>query len=270
MSLKLRIRLLSVMVITAVLLTACGGSIPNKEERKSEKKLANYEQLLRFAKMSESGGDMQMAKLRYSRAFKMRPKEVAPIAGIGRTSFAIGDFDVAAQAYNKLVHLKPNDGQARRDYGKSPIRVGKANIALDQYQAALQINPKDFDAYNGLGVALNILGRHKDAENNYLNGLELAPDQLPLRNNLALSLALGGNYNEAIGILKQIVADRAATPTNRFNLALVYGLAGQDENAAALSKRDLKPSQIQNNLSLYKELRALSSKERAARIFGVK
>ena len=98
MSLKLRIRRLSVMVITALALSACSGTIPSNKEQKEEKKLANYEQLLRFAKMSESGGDMQMAKLRYSRAYKMRPKEVAPLAGIGRTSFAIGDFDVAAQA----------------------------------------------------------------------------------------------------------------------------------------------------------------------------
>lgn len=127
--------------------------------------------------------------------------------------------------------------------------MGRANLAVPQYEAALQINPKDFDAYIGLGVALNLTGQHKKAENRYLDGLELAPDQLPLRNNLALSLALGGNTQEAIGILKQIVADPAARPRHRLNLALVYGLAGQLEQAAAIAKRDLKPSQIKNNLA---------------------
>ncbi len=59
-------------------------------------------------------------------------------------------------------------------------------------------------------------------------------------------------------------------PRARRNLALVYALAGADEQAAAVARADLKEWQVQNNLLYYDLLQGLSGRELAAAVFGVK
>ena len=58
-------------------------------------------------------------------------------------------------------------------------------------------------------------------------------------------------------MLRELVRDSEATARTRGNLALVYGLAGRDREAAATLAGDLPPGEIQQNLAYYRELRAL-------------
>ena len=81
------------------------------------------------------------------------------------------------------------------------------------------------------------------------------PTDFALLSNLGLSLGLSGQTGEGITILRELVRDGAATSKTRGNLALVYGLAGRDREASAALSADLSPSQIQNNLAYYRELR---------------
>ncbi len=58
-------------------------------------------------------------------------------------------------------------------------------------------------------------------------------------------------------ILRELVRDGAATANTRGNLALVYGLAGRERDAAATLQGDMSAAQVQQNLAYYRELRAL-------------
>ena len=83
-----------------------------------------------------------------------------------------------------------------------------------------------------------------------------------------MSLALAGAFDESIEMLRELAAAPGATPRVRQNLALVYGLAGQPERAAAVARIDLDEASVRNNLAYYQALRGLSGRSRAAAILG--
>jgi Flp pilus assembly protein TadD len=107
------------------------------------------------------------------------------------------------------------------------------------------------------GIALDRLSRHAEAQENYRRGLALDPTNFALLSNLGLSLGLSGKPEEGIVILRELVRDGAATANTRGNLALVYGLAGRERDAAATLQGDMSAAQVQQNLAYYRELRAL-------------
>ena len=110
------------------------------------------------------------------------------------------------------------------------------------------------------GIALDRLSRHSEAQETYRKGLQRDPTDFALLTNLGLSLGLSGRTSEGIRILSELVRDGAATARTRGNLAMVYGLAGREPEAKAVLSIDLSPAQVQNNLSYYRELRAMMQK----------
>ena len=76
------------------------------------------------------------------------------------------------------------------------------------------------------------------------------------------------NLTQLIKILSQVAADPTATPRNRRNLALVYGLSGDRVRAARIGREDLSEGEVENNLAYYERLRALPLAERTREIFG--
>jgi Flp pilus assembly protein TadD len=102
---------------------------------------------------------------------------------------------------------------------------------------------------------LDLVGQYHAAQESYEAALKIKPDDLSVQNNLGLSLAFAGNFPRAISILHPIAARPDATPRLRQNLALVYGLMGDMELAASISRRDLDEETIQNNLRFYELLR---------------
>ena len=92
------------------------------------------------------------------------------------------------------------------------------------------------------------------------------PDDLGLASNLGLSLALSGDYPAALHYLRPLAGNSQSTARMREDLALVYGLSGDDKAAAEIAGIDLDPHSVQSNLAYYKALRrwVLRSQKRAA------
>src|SRR5262249_37088501 len=109
---------------------------------------------------------------------------------------------------------------------------------------------------------------HDLAQQDYRKGLALAPDQMSLRNNLGLSQALSGDYNGAIATLSDVAGRPGASARNRQNLALVYGLAGDNDHASAVARTDLDDAAVRSNLAYYTLLRSLDDVGRTAAILG--
>jgi len=61
-----------------------------------------------------------------------------------------------------------------------------------------------------------------------------------------------------------------ATARTRQNLALAYGLSGDNEKAAAVGRTDLDEASVKSNLAYYTMLRGLSDHARAAAIIGAR
>jgi Flp pilus assembly protein TadD len=82
------------------------------------------------------------------------------------------------------------------------------------------------------------------------------PFSVAARNDLALSLAMTGKLDEARTIIEPMARSPAAKPQTRQNLALIYGLLGDDARATAMSRMDLDDAATAANLSFFERVRS--------------
>ncbi|MCW8970704.1 MAG: tetratricopeptide repeat protein [Rhodospirillales bacterium] len=259
-----------VLPLLPLILSACEGTFPafNQQLGNDGEKPSQSAQFMRIAETTRSGGDLASAANFYQRAHLVDLQNPAPLIAMGETLFAMDRPHESAEAYYKAINLDGKNANSRTGYGNVLIALGKADEAIAQFEAALTIAPLMVRAHNGLGVALDLAGRHDEAKARYIKGMEIDPDNLSLRNNLGLSLALKGDFDEAIGTLEAVAANPAASARNRLNLALVYGLSGAFEKAAAAAARDLNAKEIESNLAIYRVLRDMPQDERSKAVLG--
>ena len=81
-------------------------------------------------------------------------------------------------------------------------------------------------------------------------------------------MALAGDFAQALPLLEKTGRDPKATPRMRQNLALAYGLSGDDKKAAEIAKIDLDAAGVQENLGYYEFLRLLQDRSAIASTLG--
>jgi Flp pilus assembly protein TadD len=224
--------------------------------------------LLRSARGARDSGDLSNAVMLYKNAYDVAPGRADVGAELGQTLAALGAYNEAADVYRDTLSTNPKNADALRGLGNALISLNQPRLALEQFQAALALKP-DPRLYNSMGVAHDMSGDSPTAQASYRSGLALAANDASLRNNMALSMALAGDYDQAIGLLAKLVDEPRAGTRPRQNLALVYGLAGRNADAAKLIRIDFDERTVQNNLAYYETLRGMAQSRRAAAIFGV-
>jgi Flp pilus assembly protein TadD/cell division septation protein DedD len=261
-----------VALTLALLATACStnstGDIPSLAT--GQDRLAadmSPATLMRVGDATRAGGDATSAIALYRRAHEVAPNDPAPLVRIGATLAEVHAYSDAVEAYRQAVELAPKDAETRRTFGALLLSLDKPELALTHLEAALAAH-QDPKLYNLIGVANDLLGRHDVAQRSYADGLRLAPDNGALSNNLGLSQALVDDFPSAIKTLGAAAARPQATPRTRLNLALVYGLAGDNDKAAAVARADLDEASVKSNLAYYAMLRGMDDRARAAAIVG--
>lgn len=248
----------------ALLVTACQGAGLSDVHGLDQ----NAATLMRVADETRAGGDPATAIDLYRRLHEMRPKDAEPMARLGATLAQVRAYREAAQAYRVALSLAPDDVDLHRSLGLVLLSLDQPEAALAEAQAALAKHSDDARLYNVLGVAHDLIGRHDLAQQDYRNGLRIAPQNAGLRNNYGMSLALSDDYPAAAATLGELANDPTAPSRYRLNLALIYGLAGDDKKAAAIARVALDEAAVRNNLAYYALLRAMDDKTRAAAIMG--
>lgn len=214
-----------------------------------------------------AAGDFSSAVTAYRHAAQLDPRDPVPLARLGTALASAHAYTEAADAYRQALALAPKDPGIHRGLGSVLLAVGKPAVALTHLEAA-RAKGEEPSLLNAIGVADDLLGRHEEAQKSYRAGLRLSPGHVGIRNNLGLSQALAGDYKAAIATLSELVKSPAATPRQRQNLALAYGLAGDSDHAAAIARLDLGEAEVKNNLAYYELLRGLDDKARAAAILA--
>ena len=228
----------------------------------------NEATMLKVADDTRAGGDLGNAVGLYRRAHEMDPRDPVPLARAGDTLAQMQAYTEAADAYQSALSIVPDDPDIHRGFANVMLALGKPQLALAHLEIAVSKNSGDARIYNALGVAHDLAGRHDLAQENYRKGLAIAPDQASLRNNLGLSQALSGDFKGGIATLSELVSRPNATARSRQNLALVYGLAGDDVHAALVARSDLDEAAVKNNLAYFTLLRSLDDVGRTAAILG--
>jgi Flp pilus assembly protein TadD/cell division protein FtsN len=253
-----------VAVVVALALTGCQGS-PPPDVRAPDQSVA---QLMRVADDTRAGGDPGTAVTLYRRVHEMQPSNAEALAKLGSTLMQVNANTEAVKAYRLAVAAAPKDPETHRGLALALLSLNQPEPALVELKTALNLKPDDPRIYSTLGVAHDLVGRHDLAQQDYQNGLRIAPQHAGLRNNYALSLALSGDYGSAATTLADIANDPAAPPRYVLNLALIYGLAGDDKRAAMIARTALDDAAVRNNLAYYAMLRGMDDKSRAAAIIG--
>ena len=214
--------------------------------------------LMRAGEASRQRGEYAAAAAFFRRAQDADPKSVEPLIGMGEALAAGGVGREAAESFRRALAIDEKNTRALRGLGNALVAQDQADLAIEQFEKALAIDPRDYRAYSGLGVAYNSLADHDKAQEFYYAGLEIAPNDTVLRNNLGLSLAFAGHYKGAIEILRPLALRPGATARDRQNLALVYGLSGDVEQAKKFSRLDMDSREVERNLSYYAALRSIA------------
>ena len=203
-----------------------------------------------------------------------------------------GEFRKAAGFYEMLLGREEGNRDYLLAHAEMLRRAGDAEAALEQYEVLLKHHPVSAEALEGKGLALmakaefreaaqlfskvmgmdaarwrtaNALGiiysmdrKTKEAIEYYKAALKLNPDHPSILNNLGLSLAIQGQYDKAVKALKLASGHLKPGDVNQkrvdLNLALVYGISGQMEEAAAVAKQHLTEAALYNNLGFYAHL----------------
>jgi Flp pilus assembly protein TadD len=243
-------RISSYLLVTTSLLlalTACGN--PSK----SPKHISGHEDvLLKIAHADEASGDMPDAENLYLQA-------VASSPGSLPTRLELANFYTRQHADTKTIvalegalKLDPNNKDIARLLANAYINLGEPGKALEIINQAIEKNSDEPLLYNTKGVALDMLGRYTDAQASYRKALALNPkDEMTFKANLSMSYIASHKYNDAVAVLLPLMNRPDVTPTIRQNLALAYGMKGENGKALTLGLEDLPPAEAKENVKFY-------------------
>ena len=184
-----------------------------------------------------------------------RPDDTAIAREYGDALSDAGYLDDAIGIYSKINTQSKDGVAALLGLERAYLRLGDSNKALVYADQAVALAPQGAGALIGRGVALDTLGRHGEAQSCYRTVLATASRNVVARNDLALSLALTGDFSQAIAIMTPIARSAGATPRERQNLALIYGLQGNRNAAEAFSRMDLDAADTDANLRFFDMVR---------------
>ena len=214
-------------------------------------------------------GDYAGAAGFYRRAHEQNESDFEALLGLGTAMSRLGAHDEAVRTLRKALAVSPGDPDARRELGNALVALGQPSLAIAEFEASFD-KKQDARCLNGIGVALDMMGEQVAAQEQYQAGLRLEPGNASIRNNLALSLAVSGKYPDSLRLLEPIARQPQATPRQRQNLALIYGLAGERDKAAAVARIDLDEISVRRNLAFYETLRAMNDPRKIAEAVGLR
>jgi len=246
------------MIALATLLPGCAsdGSLFQSAPQTAEQKAnASYQASLDLGDKARAEGKLEEAAGHYARAARWAPTESWPLIRLSDTLWEMKNPSEAAKVLVRAHEVDPTSTLILRNLGRAYVALNQPGKAQETYLAALAIDPNDTKILNGLAISYDLDGDHDTAQRHYHAGLDLDPYSVDLKNNLAYSLISSRDYAGAVDILEPMANSANATPRQRQNLALAYGLLGKEDDVRRVSKTDLTPAQIEQNLVVYRQLR---------------
>lgn len=239
---------------------ACASTPP--EDGASAGPAMGTTSLMNLAAATLAGGDVQAALNLYRRAVALDPTATAPRVAIAEAHFVSGALTEARVAYGALAEEAPFESHL--GLGRVALASGDPAGAAGHFGRALEREPQSVRALNGLAVTHDLQGDHETAQTIYARALAEDPTNRGIANNLALSEVLSGRFDTGVGRLEELATHATELPQARHNLALAYGLLGNERAARRLIERDLGTTAVDRNLAFYRAARALADISPAA------
>ncbi len=232
--------------------TEIGRSIPKAEG------VTTAQALMNAGQTAELRGQYADAAALYRSAHKADPKNATPLVALGKALASGGAVGEAAEAFRQALRIEQKNPEALRGLANVLVALNQPELAIPYYQRALEIDGSNYKNFLGLGVAYDITSDHEAARAMYEAGLSKSPNNPDILANMGLSYALTSEFDKAIPSALAASNHLDATFHHRLTLALVYGLAGQNDEARQVLSQDFDSLATEQNISYFRNLRALS------------
>lgn len=246
-----------------ITLSLAGCSLPSvglEAQNLFEDKAAR-ERALKIADISANSGNYLAAIDIYQKILAKNQFDQPVLYELGSTYLKAGSAEEAVAIFENLGAQAPENIKSYIGLGRAQLFLYRPETAALYYGKALMFDEKSADALSGLAIAEDMSGEHVKARKLYMAALEIMPDNIGIRNNHALSYLMEENYEAAINSLSLLAFDPRSTPHVRQNLAMAYGLAGDEASALKISRLDLDPQTAENNLKFYSLIRRMKDRD---------
>jgi Flp pilus assembly protein TadD len=216
--------------------------------------------LFKMADAALLNNDLQNAETLYQKILEKDPKNLEALYKMGILIKRKGNIAQALMIFEACLKEDPNFTKAILEKAYLYVQNKQYEEALNHYHEALKINPQLLAALNGKAMVLDILGKHTEAQYLYQKIIQANPSYSYALNNLGLSYIFQGKWTEAIDILETLNRF-STTPKHRQNLALAYGLKGEEGRCRFLSSQDLSSQAVENNIRFIRNLRKVYHKK---------
>ena len=266
----MRLRFLLAVVSSTFLLTACDPRTQAERGEGSSKSILDMlskegpavdgvqATVLTSAKEAEKNRQYDRALQFYRQLHDQDKANVAYTLGVAdnlRRTDANAD---ALRGYQEVLAKEPQNIDALEGSGLAQLATGDTKAAKSTFEQVLAIDKNRWRTLNAVGILFAMNGMADDSLAYFNQALAVAPDEPAVLNNVGLTLALNHDYPRAIETLEHassaLASDKLQAERSDLNLALVYGLAGDMDNAERVASKHLNESALNNNLGFYAEL----------------
>jgi Flp pilus assembly protein TadD len=201
-------------------------------------------------------GDPSLAASLFDKVIDKHPRDVDALNGLGAALAMSGDTERARRSFEKAAALAPDSPAAMIGLARLDLHERRLDDAVSRYERVLARDPGNALASAGLGTAFALKGDEQRAQTIFGQALQLHPGDRMLTVDLGLAMVLGGELRKGANLLLTVAGEPSAPAQARHDLALAYGLLGNDGAADKILMRDLPRASTDDNLTYYKVVRA--------------
>ncbi len=211
----------------------------------------------RVAEAVFKSGDYRGAAELYYHLIQAYPEKPDFWGRYADSLYGVGDAKGAIDAYRKTAEYSEDICLASLGLGRSHLKLSRPAAARVHFETCLAREPKNVEALKGLAITLDLAGLISRSHAYYQKAIRADPSDIVLQNNYGLSLMLAGQFDKAITVLSALAFGPKSTAKIRQNLALAYGLQGDDLAAEQILSLDFSDIIVRSNLQHYKIVRHL-------------
>ncbi|MCI5050351.1 MAG: tetratricopeptide repeat protein [Rickettsiales bacterium] len=192
----------------------------------------------------------------YEQLHDKNPNEMRYVLGLAESLRRSGQSRPAIEFYNIIIEKHPGHLDAHEGKALAIMEEGRFEEASQLLGLVLKRDPKRWRTLNALGIMFAARGMADDALAYLEEAKKYSPDNPSVLNNAGLAQAVGQRFNDSVLTLSK--AAKKAEGVHRkqieLNMALVYGISGDMQQARRVAERHLKGAALDNNLGLYAHL----------------
>ncbi len=194
-----------------------------------------------------SKANLEQADTASRRALELDPELAEAHAARGLAVSLGKHYDEAEREFQTALRLNPKLFEGHYFYARTCFQQGKLAEAVERFEQASQVRPEDYQPVLMAAMPLKGLGRKAEAQAMLRRGLQVVERHLELNPDDARALILGalalvqlGDLERGLDWARRALALDPEDSGQLYNLACLYAVAGQSEEAISCLARAIQ------------------------------